>query len=171
MRRNAATLLLLTAAAACACAQTEKTCPINLYAQRQSPLVLWSASEAARPSPSRPSPAQGLHVTLNSIDTPPIESIDATLHGLSTSPRVLPTAPSPTADITKDFHLQRKAGEKGLTSFNLWMSHVGVLRWVDVTSITYADGTSWHSPQPSLCRAIPSPFLLVDALATTFRAK
>lgn len=150
MHRTA--LLLLLAAAA----QAQSTCPIQLSAQRQSGLAILTASDARSKEPY-----QGLHVTLTHIDNPPILSVEATLHGLSPNPSILPITPEPTHDVTKTFLLQRKPGEPSLASFDLWMSRIGALRWVDVTSITYADGTTWHAAQPSTCRAIPSLFVLV----------
>ena len=165
MRRIAITLLL-TAASAFAQSQnlaqnqtqtqTQNTCPVNLYAQRQSQPILQSAGEAAKQAGS-----QTLHVTVNRAGAPPIVAIEATLHGLSADPQVLPVAAHTARDLTKTFHLERKTGEDSLTSFDLRMSRAGVLRWVDVTSITYADGTTWNTPQVSLCRAAPSPFTLV----------
>jgi hypothetical protein len=154
MHRTAFTLLLLTAA--CASAQTSQSCPINLFAQRQSSPTLLSAGEAQTSGPG-----QGLHVTLTRTGTPAVASIEAVLHGISPDPRLLPVGKASPGDITRTFQLQRKAGEASLTSFDLWMSRVGALRWVDVTAVTYADGTTWHTPQASLCRATPSLLVMV----------
>jgi hypothetical protein len=151
MRRIAITLLLTAASA-----QAQVTCPVNLYAQRQSPVVIQSTSEAAKQDQS-----QALHVILKRTDTPPIVSVEATLYGLSPDAQVIPVAARRAREISKTFQLERKPGEASLTHFDLSMSRVGILKWVDVTSITYADGTSWHTPQASLCRAVPSPLVLV----------
>jgi len=157
MHRIAFTLLL---AAASASAQipsaASPACPVNLFAERQSGVVLQRAGDAAKTD----SP-QSLHVTVHRTETPAIVSIEAILHGLSADPQVMPAAAHSASDLTRTFHLERKTGDKSLTSFDLHMSGAGVLRWVDVISITYADGTTWNSPHPSLCRATPSPLLLV----------
>lgn len=159
--------LILFLAAASASAQIPsiaiQSCPINLFAERQSGLTLERATDAAKTGPSQSLhvTSQSLHVTVSRTDTPEIVSLEATLHGLSPEAQIVPAAAKTPGDIAKTFHLERKPGEPTLTAFTLRMSRAGVLRWVDVTSITYADGTTWNSPQPSLCRAIPSPFLLV----------
>jgi hypothetical protein len=154
--RRTVFLFLLAAASASAQIQPSTGCPVNLFAQRQSMPAMLNAGGASKDGPS-----QGLHVTLTRTGNPAIESVEATLHGLSPDPRIVPVVTSNTGDITKTFHLQRNSGEPSLASFDLSMSRVGALRWVDVTSITYADGTSWQSPRASLCRAIPSPLVLV----------
>ncbi len=148
--------LILLAATSAAVSVSAQTCPVQLFAERQSPLTLQATGEAARPNPS-----QTLHVIITPTDTPPIQSIEATLHGFSSNAEVLPITHLPARNLTKTFHLERRTGQDSLTSFNLSMSGAGVLRWADVTSITYADGTAWHSPQPSLCRATPSLLTLV----------
>ena len=151
---RAALILLLTALSAFTKAQS--TCPVGLFAERESGLTLERASDAVKTGPS-----QGLHVTLHRTGTPAIVSIEATLHGFSPDSQILPIAAHPDRDVTRKFHLQRRAGEETLTSFDVSMSQVGGLRWVDVTSITYADKTTWQSPQAALCRATPSLFTLI----------
>jgi hypothetical protein len=43
------------------------------------------------------------------------------------------------------------------------MHNVGSLSKVDLISIHYADGTTWHSTENLKCRAVPSNFLLVGS--------
>ena len=71
----------------------------------------------------------------------------------------------PAPDASKAFEVHRAAGQKSLSNFEVWMGKVGALRWVDVTSITYADGTNWKAAKDSVCRAFPSLFVPVDASA------
>jgi hypothetical protein len=162
MSQRTAAIFLLTAACltASVSAQIPKsddsTCPVNMLAQRQSMSVMLSADSRYKDGPS-----QGLHVTLTPISGAAIESVEVTLHGLSPSPRVLPINTSYSDEVTKAFELHRKAGEKTLSDFDVWMSKVGALRWLDVTSITYADGTKWSAPGNAICRAIPTNLLLI----------
>ncbi|WP_158794535.1 hypothetical protein [Granulicella sp. L60] len=162
MSQRTAALFLLTAACftTCAAAQTPKSddsaCPVNILAQRQSAPAMLSAS-----SPRKDGPSQGLHVILTPTSEIAIESLEVTLHGLSPNPRVLPIKASYDDEVTKAFDLHRRNGEKTLTDFDVWMSKVGALRWLDVTSITYADGTRWSAPANAICRAIPTNLLLI----------
>jgi hypothetical protein len=131
-------------------------CPINVWAQRQSNLAILSAKDDRKDGT-----ALGLHVMLKPISTPNIESVEVTLHGTSSDPRVLPVGPASPSDVTKTFELHRKADEQSLADFDLWMHHAGSLRWADITVITYSDGTSWHPSKTSICRAVPSSLTLI----------
>jgi hypothetical protein len=105
-------------------------------------------------------PAQGLHLTLNHLAAPAIDRIEITVYGVSSKARVLPAGPIP-EDVSKTFELRRESGSNTLTEADVWMHNVGSLSSVDLISITYADGTTWHTTENLKCRAIPSNFLLV----------
>ena len=159
MARIALALLLVAVSASAQMAsdsQNSGACPIHLFAERESAVTLQSARDTATAGSS-----QSLHVTLSRGETAAIVSVEVTLHGISSDAQVIPAAAHPALDLTKSFHLERKPGEAALGSFHVSMSRAGVLRWIDVTSITYADGSMWQSAQPSVCRAVPSPLLLV----------
>jgi hypothetical protein len=131
-------------------------CPIGFSASRQSDLQMMSASDA-----SKAGPAQGLHLTLNNLDMPAIQNIEVTVYGTSTKGRVLPVDMQSNDTVTKTFALHRISGDASLSDADVWMHHVGSLSWVDLISITYADGTTWHAAENLKCRAVPSNFLLV----------
>jgi hypothetical protein len=158
MRYLSASVLLLTATFACAQhpIASPADCPVNLFAQRQSGTVVLAAKNA----PRQDGPSQGLHVTLKPLATTGIESVVVTLHAVSPDPRVIP-AGTTSPNISKTFELHRNAGEETLDDFDVSMHHVGALRWIDITAITYTDGTTWHAPQASTCRAIPNSLVLI----------
>jgi hypothetical protein len=111
-------------------------------------------------------PAQGLHLTLNHLTEPAIESIEITVYGVSPKGQVLPTnqwtADTDTRDvISKSFQLQRSAGSETLNNADIWMHQVGALRWVDLNEVRYTDGTSWRPSGSAKCRAVPSNLVLV----------
>jgi hypothetical protein len=41
------------------------------------------------------------------------------------------------------------------------MHNVGSLSRVDLISVTYTDGTTWHANDSAKCRVVPSSFVLV----------
>ena len=43
------------------------------------------------------------------------------------------------------------------------MHRVGALRWVQVTSIIFANGSTWRPFNASQCGAVPSLYMPVDA--------
>ena len=131
-------------------------CPVGFSASRQGTGHAMTAGDARQAGPG-----QGLHLTLNHLTQPAIESIQITVYGFSSKGRVLPAGPLP-EDISKTFELQRSAGSNTLTDADVWMHNVGTLSRVDLISIHYADGTTWHTTENLQCRAVPSNFLLID---------
>jgi hypothetical protein len=134
-------------------------CPVGFFASRQATGQIMSAGDAKQAGP-----AQGLHLMLNHLTAPAIESIEITVYGygISSKARALP-AHEPSPDVSKTFELRRSAGSISLSEADVWMHNVGSLSSVDLISITYADGTTWHATENLKCRAIPSGFLLVGS--------
>jgi hypothetical protein len=132
-------------------------CPIGFFVSRQATGQIMSAGDAKQAGP-----AQGLHLMLNHLTAPAIESIEITVYGVSSKARVLPAGPPP-EDVSKTFELRRSAGSNSLSDADVWMHNVGSLSRVDLISIHYADGTTWHATENLKCRAVPSNFLLVGS--------
>jgi hypothetical protein len=130
-------------------------CPIGFFASRQATGQIMTAGDARQAGP-----AQGLHLILNRLTQPAIENIEITVYGVSSKARVLPAGPLP-EDISKTFELRRSAGSNSLSDADVWMHNVGSLSRVDLMSVHYADGTTWHATEDLKCRAIPSNLLLI----------
>jgi hypothetical protein len=131
-------------------------CPVNLIAQRQGSTNLLNANTR------QSGPAQGLHLYLNrEPGAPTIESIEVTVYAISPKARILPTDIDSSDLRTKTFELRRDSNSPTLKEADVWMSKVGALRWVDLISITWTNGNTWHASQTSRCRSIPSNFVLI----------
>jgi hypothetical protein len=158
MRRLSASLLFLLAGTL-TYAQTSSVvgCPVGFTASRQAAPQMMSASDA-----SQLGPALGLHLMLNPLTESSIESIEVTVYGTSTKGRVLPVDTQSSDAVTKTFELHRTQGTASLNDGDVWMHQVGSLGWVDLISVTYADGKTWHATASLRCRAVPSNFLLVS---------
>jgi hypothetical protein len=135
-------------------------CPIGFFARRQATGQIMSAGDAKQDGP-----AQGLHLMLNHLTAPAIESIEITVYGygISSKARALPAFPTqePSPDVSKTFELRRSADSNSLSDADVWMHNVGSLSRVDLISVHYADGTTWHTTENLKCRAIPSGILLI----------
>jgi hypothetical protein len=131
-------------------------CPVGFNARRQGTSQIMSASDAKQSGP-----AQGLHLMLNHLNAPAIQSVEVTVYGVSPKAMVLPATSQSNDTISKTFELQRQAGSNSLSDADVWMHNVGSLSRVDLISITYADGSTWHATDSLKCRAVPSNFVLV----------
>jgi len=137
-------------------------CPVGFSANRQAATNVVTVDRDARQK--NDGPAQGLHLKLNHrSSTPDIQSIEVTVYATSLKPRALPVAPPSDDLISKTFELHRTTGSDSLSDADVWMHQVGSVRWADLISITYTDGTTWHAMPNVKCRAVPSNFLLVGA--------
>jgi hypothetical protein len=137
-----------------------QTCPVSLFAQRQ------STEEIARVgSPAQDGPAQSLHITVDHQFEPAIKDIEITVHGLKPEARIYPIATASSPEVTKAFQFHSKPESPGLTEFNVSMHHVGALRWVQITAIIFADGSTWHPFNVEQCSVVPSLYMPVDATA------
>jgi hypothetical protein len=132
-------------------------CPIGLSAERRSDMLMLRADDSRQSEP-----AQGLHITFNHREEPQIESVEITVYGATSKLRALPAATSSSDEISKTFQLQRTQGSEGLQEASIWMHKVGSLTRVELTSITYADGTTWSELKSSQCRAVPSNLMLIN---------
>ena len=133
-------------------------CPVGFSASRQADLQTMLANDR-----SQAGPAQGLHLTLSRLNTPTIQSVEVTVYATSPKLRALPVDALSSDTISKTFELQRKAGSNSLTDADVWMHNVGSVSSVDLISITYTDGSTWHATESLRCRAVPSNFLLVGS--------
>jgi hypothetical protein len=134
-------------------------CPVGFSASRQATGQIMSAGDARQSGP-----AQGLHLTLHNLkNMPAIESIEVTVYGTSQKGLYLPLGTQSTDTVSKTFELHRTSDNTSLSDADVWMHLAGSLRWADLISITYTDGTTWHTTANFKCRAVPSNFLLVGS--------
>jgi hypothetical protein len=133
-------------------------CPVGFSASRQAPYEVMTAGNAKQSGPT-----QGLHLTLDDRNTPPIESIEVRVYATSQKSPYLPVGPQATETISKTFELHRKPANTSLNEANVSMPLIGSLDWADLISITYADGTSWHTFANFKCRAVVPNLILVGS--------
>jgi hypothetical protein len=137
-------------------ANASNGCPVGFSASRQADFQTMLARDR-----SEPGPAQGLHLMLSHLNSPAIQSIEVTVYGISPKLRALPVDVPSSDTISKTFELQRQTGSNSLTEGDVWMHNVGSLNRVDLISITYTDGSTWHATNSLKCRVVPSNFVLV----------
>lgn len=133
-------------------------CPVGFSASRQAPYQIMTAGYVKQSGPT-----QGLHLTLDNPNTPPIESIEVKVYATSQKSPYLPVGSQATESISKTFELHRRSPDTSLNQADVSMPLMGSMDWADLISITYADGTTWHTFANFKCRAILSNLLLVGS--------
>ncbi|MBB5061309.1 hypothetical protein HDF16_006045 [Granulicella aggregans] len=139
--------------------QVSSGCPVGFGANLSGRAVVRSADDAKREGA-----AQLLELSFFvPLDTPSLKKVEITVHGLPQKGRLLPVQPSPVEDASQAFQLQASADPTSLNRAAVWITQITAARWVEITNIEYADGSSWHASETSLCHSKLSGFKLVDA--------
>jgi hypothetical protein len=133
-------------------------CPIGLTAERRSAPVINTIGNAP-PSP----PTQRLHLRFVSYAARNIEQVTVIVHGLSGRSRIIPADSASSSDVEETFHLTRSAEASSLTASYLWPQNIRTTQWIELTSVDYADGSTWRASREAQCTVTPSNFVLVTA--------
>lgn len=93
-----------------------------------------------------------------------IVSAEITVRGYPPTTRIIPATPSLPGEVAETFHLTASAGAPLFRS-SVWTEHMVIINSVELTRVTYANGTTWESSAPRQCAASPSLYVPVAASA------
>ena len=144
---------------------SSQDCPIGIYAERTAAGEIIQTSK----STSTLAPGQGLHISFDHKSAPTIAKATLTAHAYSTKLLLLPTNSDPSPDLTRTFHLRPNSSQPTLLTSDIWMQNAGSIGWLDLTEITYTNGTTWHPTTASTCRATPNGLSLIGSTTGTPR--
>ncbi len=141
------------------------SCPVDLFIQQRSP------TETVRTGNQTPElPAQHLQISLKPhpyVGT--IDSVDISVRGVGSKRQTLPLAlpdRSRPDDLQQTFHLRRTDVDPTLTRSDIRIPGINAVRWIELLSVTYTDGTVWRPATNLPCRTEPNRLLLVAGPAT-----
>ena len=122
-----------------------------------------STAVAKEPSNNNSGNPVGQNVQIRFKQSPSaIVGVDLTVHGVSMSARMTPTAQfSRESELSEVFHLSGSSVEPVLESA-LRTQKPMIITWVELSRIDYASGASWEKSSTSRCSAAPSLYVLVD---------
>lgn len=137
------------------------SCPVDLFVQQQSP------TEVVRTGDQPPEPpAQRLEISVKPHPyVEPVDSIVIRVRGVGNRRQTLPLGALPGSgrsdDLQQTFHLRRADGAPTLSRSGIRIPGINAVRWVELLSVTYIDGTVWHPAANLPCRTEPNRLLLV----------
>lgn len=144
------------------------SCPVSLSVRQRSP------TEVVRTGDQAPEAlAQRLEISLKPHQyVGAIDSIQISVRGVGNKRQTLPLAvPSDgarTDDLRQNFHLRRTAGTPTLNRSDIRVPGINAVRWIELLSVTYTDGTVWRPAANLPCRTEPNRLLLVaDGLTSS----
>jgi hypothetical protein len=91
-----------------------------------------------------------------------IVSTQFVVHGYSNKARAMNLAnSSQEPDLAKTVDVVLDVKGKSEASSDLLLSRFSAVTSIDLKSITYADGNTWHTPSPEACSIAPDLIMLV----------
>jgi hypothetical protein len=113
---------------------------------------------------SAPTLDQRLHLTMINLRAHDVVSAEITAHGFSDKWRAIDlTTTSQTPDLAKTVDVVLDLKGNGHASTNVSLNHFTAVTSIDLTSVTYADGSTWHATSQGACSVTPDLMMLVNA--------
>jgi hypothetical protein len=136
-------------------------CPVAMSA-RQVGLGNIVAAKASQPVPS--GPAQHLHLSLSSRKGNTIVAAQITVHGLNGKPMMLEVESSAanSVDASRRMSVSFDDATPSESGADLIAPNFTAVRFIELDSLTYADGSIWKS-NSGACRVEPDSLMLVSA--------
>jgi hypothetical protein len=133
---------------------TPTACPVGLRADRRATIV--SREVDGKPIPT------GQGVVLHFLNAPErqVVAADITVYGYSGGVIAQPLTVNSSRGLSEEFHLTGSAAQP-LVQPAIWTEKIHGITWVELTRVTFSDGTSWQRSAPNDCRIEPSLFVLV----------
>jgi len=132
----------------------QMACPVHLSADRHAGIVYREVDRKQIPN------ADGLVLHFTDTHNLKVVSADVTVYGYSGGVIAKPFTASSTKEISEEFHLSGSA-ERPLVSQAIGTAKILSITTVELTRVTFSDGTVWERSAPGECRIAPSPFVLV----------
>jgi hypothetical protein len=131
-------------------------CPIGIVAERRSPVSM--STVGTSPVATR---TQGIRLRFQHFLTPEIQQVTVVVHGLSQRSRIIPADIRSISDLEETFQLTRAEQATSLTTSYLQPSRVFITQWIELTSVDYTDGSTWHAWRAGQCTVTPNKLILV----------
>ena len=152
------------------------TCPVSL-AVHHAPGLVVTRRIGSDNSPSADSnrtyraPSQSLELNIRNLGLADIVSIDAIVHMLPASDRLMPLVrDNVPRGIDLPMHLGRKVSRNAEVTLSWTLANSSPVEYIQINQVTYRDGSTWNAPATLLhptsttspCRFTLDPLTLVS---------
>ncbi len=131
-------------------------CPIGVDAMRN------PDSGLVQVKPSSPVHRQALKLSFTPLQDDGIAQVELSVHGMAGA-HVIHAGERSAAEAMEAFTVSPTAGGNHHFTSVVYMKTLTGIEFVDITEVTYRNGTHWHSSAASTCRVAPNGFKLVAA--------
>ena len=137
-------------------------CPVGLKVEPSSGLFAYENAKAVPAEHAAPSSEQWFDLTMINFLPHEVVSAQLTAHGFSYKGRIIPVSDA-TPNIWKTVDVALEVKGNSRASRELSFGHFSTIRTIDVNSVTYADGSTWHASSPGACSVAPSLIMRISA--------
>jgi hypothetical protein len=134
-------------------------CPVDLRVEHSG--GLFEYRNANSDHVASPFSAQGFDFKMINFLPHEIVNAEITVHGFSNEGRLITYSTPPDLAKTLDVALDVKGNSSA--SRELSFDEFSIVETIDVNSVTYADGSTWHASSPGACSVAPSPIWRISA--------
>ncbi len=136
---------------------TAAGCPVSLRARHG------TAGNLREVDQNRPKGlAQLLHLTLVDPDSRQVVKDRLRVHGLSGKGRITQTLQNEDgSDVSQTLQVRFRPATGRTVSADLWAFGMTAVLSIDLSSVTFADGSTWSFSGQEACHVIPDPLMLV----------
>ena len=131
-------------------------CPVALHADHV------PGGAIARAEDSRRASHEPLRISFRPTDAHGVVQAELVLHGMSGS-RVVPAGSQAQGSSTESFSVSPTPAASHYFDTVVYPHKLTAVEYLEVKSMTFADGTVWHASPSSTCRVAPDGFTPVAA--------
>lgn len=142
---------------------SSSNCPVEMQAQRQMGVGDLQKLPLSTDQPA--GPAQELHLILTNSTFAKIVGVQITAYGLNSKGQLSParTAAAESSTIHKTVDLKLNVDPKSEAFTDLLLAGFTSVTVINVDSIHYAGGSTWHPSALHTCQAVPDAVMLISS--------
>jgi hypothetical protein len=138
-------------------------CPVGLRVERSGGNFEYKNAKAVPADDVAPFSEQRFDFKMTNFSPHEIVNAEITAHGFGHDGRIVGPLLTPTPNLAKTLAVALDVKGNSSASRELSFAHFSAIQTIDVNSVTYADGSSWHASSPGACSVAPSLFMLISA--------
>lgn len=135
-------------------------CPVSFRAQHSADGSMIAVRQT-RPDANvhQKGPGQFLHLIVTNPRSGQVTGATVVLRGFSGKGRMAQTDQQDSYDLVRTQHVEFSSVPAKEVSTDLYVPGMTSVQLVQITSLTYADGSTWKLDAPGSCRATPEMFM------------
>ena len=146
-------------------------CPVGMQATHSGRFAERYANSGPADDVVPAIPEQRINLKMTNLLPHDIVNAEITARGLTHNWRVIFISATPgaetgaqeTTDLAKTVDVALDVKGNSSASRELSFAHFSAIRTIELNSVTYADGSTWHASSPGACSIAPSPLMPVSA--------